>query len=71
MAKKITECKERYCCLPQDLQILELKKAVGLNRFQLEKLDRFCKHCGQEFEYYRYMDAAGSMDWDYRPKKAV
>lgn len=27
------------------------------------------KHCGQKYEYYRFTDAAGSVDWNYREVK--
>lgn len=69
MAKLIKETIERYCCTSADLKLLHPKETSGKNRYEIQMLDRYCIHCGQEFEYYTYMDAAGSRDWDYRPKE--
>ena len=71
MARKITETTERFCCEPRDLEILEPIKTIVLSKQSIEyqKLDRYCKHCGQIFEYYSFMDAAGSPDYGYRQKE--
>jgi len=67
--KKIIEYIERYCCQFKDLRPVCDSKVLfrsGLsNVYDLLQ----CKHCGQLHEYHRFMDAAGSMDWDYRPIK--
>jgi hypothetical protein len=73
MAKEIVEVikKSRMCCQLEDLI---LKHGVTLNSMRLYTRKDYppfmwCKHCGQKHEYYRYTDAAGSTDWDYRPVK--
>jgi hypothetical protein len=60
--KRIKETVTRWCCQPQDL--MALSNDVGWRR--REPQYKACWHCGQKYEYYRYMDAAGSMDYDYR-----
>lgn len=67
--KKIRETTERYCCQPEDL--VELPKHPTSTWRRREPEFMFCKHCGQRFQYYRFMDAAGSMDWGYQPIKGV
>jgi hypothetical protein len=65
MAKRITETSTRWCCefndfMPVNGQKLNYKRVY----------DRvYCKHCGAEHEFYTFMDAAGSTDWNYRPVK--
>lgn len=55
---KIYETTVRDCC-----QIVDLDPVTGTRH------DFRCRHCGKAWERYRYTDAAGSGDWDYRPKK--
>ena len=58
---KITETVTRDCCQSKDLKPVE-----GSNLFGRSCALKFCIHCGARWEYYTFMDAAGSTDWDYR-----
>ena len=68
MPKKITENIERWCCQNDDLEPIKEKGRLHGKSHRLVPWPFMkCRHCGQLYEYYRFMDAAGSTDWDYRP----
>lgn len=55
---KITETIERECC--DHRKDLIVYKGLLSGRY-IDK-PRFCKHCGQVWQFVRYTDAAGRMD---------
>lgn len=67
---EIRETTTRECCQPKDLKVLAGILSTG-NRLMggMDKEFKFCVHCGRHYEYYRYRDAAGASDWEYRPMK--
>jgi hypothetical protein len=62
--KRITVCVTRLCCQFEDLvpasgaKFMRGKRAWTMMR---------CKHCDTLHEFYKFTDAAGSTDWNYRP----
>lgn len=66
----IREVIERECCQHNDLvPLLGTYEDVVTERttyYPEECPHKICIHCGAIWEYYRYTDAAGSMDWNYR-----
>lgn len=71
MAKMIQVISTRMCCQLEDL-IDSISPgdptAKGLSSVKsLYPTRMWCKYCGTEHEYYRFTDAAGSGDWNYRP----
>jgi len=67
MTKKIEVVTERWCCeVMTDLVPGPGSIAVGVYGSRKLVSPMYCKHCGQEHHYYRFMDAAGSMDWSYK-----
>ncbi len=67
----VTEKLERDCCQYKDLRPLNGMVNNTANRMMngRNKEFMFCVHCGRHHEYTRYMDAAGSSEWEYRPMK--
>lgn len=68
---KVIEYHERECCRYDDLVPLlgteeDIIKDVRALYSPEECQYRICVHCHSVHEYHRYMDAAGSMDWEYR-----
>lgn len=63
----IKEVIERECCQDWDLvPLLGTVTQVDNGRVDMECRHKMCIHCRTVYEYYRFMDAAGSMDWGYR-----
>lgn len=66
MTKKIVESIERNCCQYRDLRPVCDSKVLFRSGLKNVYDIMQCKYCGDIHKYYRYMDAAGSMDWEYR-----
>lgn len=60
-AVRIKETIERECCQSKDL-----KDVHGSPKIGVDSTYKFCVHCGATHKFSRYMDAAGSSDWEYR-----
>lgn len=60
---KIKETVERECCQTRDLRPIHGSPIVG----RIPKY-MFCVHCGRQHEMHTFTDAAGSSDWEYRPR---
>jgi hypothetical protein len=67
VAVRIAVTTYRECCELEDLRTKDGKSLRTVNRHKDDSQLMWCMHCGKEHEYYRYTDAAGSADWDYRP----
>ena len=61
---KVKETVERECCQYKDLKPVEKCLKIGSDPSLM-----FCIHCGSRHEHTKYMDVAGSMDWEYRKVK--
>lgn len=66
MPKKITITEERWCCQPQDLELYH--GLIDADGQLLTKSDaRFCKYCGTIHIRHKFMDPAGSNDYEFLP----
>jgi len=61
---KIKAVLERDCCQQRDLKPVEGSPKRGSD---VEIM--FCIYCGAHHKIHTFMDAAGSMDWEYRKEK--
>lgn len=59
---KITETHIRECCQYKDLKPVQ---GCDMFNFNIPK-EMFCRYCEARHRMHKFMDAAGSMDWEYR-----